>query len=116
MKYMKASRLFVILRGLAEFPIFKLLKEHTEMVWTPWIDIAPLDTVDNEIRELYRRTGSEFPNGNPPDLVRLTSATPRISGLLFDLSRAIHNDANGLTTREQAMVALIVASLNGCVH
>lgn len=86
------------------------------MAWTPWIDTAPLDTVDNEIRELYRRTGSDSSNGNPPDLVRLTSATPRVSGLIFDLNRAIQDDATGLTARERAMVALIVASLNGCVH
>lgn len=86
------------------------------MVWKPWIEMEPLDTVDPEVQALYRRTGAGTARGTPPDLVRLTSSTPEVSGLLFDLSRAVHSNAAGLTGREQAMVALIVACYNGCVH
>jgi hypothetical protein len=93
-----------------------LLQEVSLLAWTPWIKIVPLDTDDSSVQRLYRRTGEASKNGNPPDLVRLTGATSEVSGLLFDLSRAVHTNAVGLTLREQSMVALIVAVYNGCVH
>ena len=86
------------------------------MVWKPWIEMKPLETEEPDIMELYRRTGAEAANGNPSDLVRLTSSTPEVSSLLFDLSRAVHANASGLSQREQYMAALIVATYNGCVH
>ena len=92
------------------------LQEVSLLVWTPWIEIVPLDTGDSDVGRLYRRAGEGTGGGKPPDLVRLTGATPEVSGLLFDLSRAVHANAGGLTAMEQAMVALIVAAYNGCVH
>ena len=86
------------------------------MTWTPWIRTEPLETGDVEVGELYDRAGTVSENGNPPDLVRLTSMTPEVSGLVFDLSRAVHSNCRGLSPKEQTMVALVVAVFNGCVH
>jgi len=86
------------------------------LTWKPWIEIEPLETNDMEVIELYNRAGVASENGKPPDLVRLTSMTPEVSGLIFDLSRTVHSNSRGLTLKEQRMVALVVAVFNGCVH
>ncbi len=85
------------------------------MAWNPWIEIAPDDTPDEAVQPLYRRT-RERATGHAPDTVRLTSLTPEVSGLLFDLRQAIHRSAEGLSLREQEIAALIVSAYNGCVH
>jgi alkylhydroperoxidase/carboxymuconolactone decarboxylase family protein YurZ len=54
--------------------------------------------------------------GQPPDLVRLTSLTPSVAGLLYDLQRTIYQEARGLSLREKEIAALIVSVFNGCVH
>ncbi len=85
------------------------------MPWNPWIEIEP-DHTDNEIvHQLYRRT-CDRTTGIAPDTVRLTSLTPEVSGLLYDLQRAINHEAKGLTVREKEIAALIVSVYNGCVH
>ncbi len=85
------------------------------MGWNPWIEIEPDDTANETVQELYRRTGDRT-TGRAPDTVRLTSLTPEVSGLLFDLQRAIYHGAKGLTVREKEIAALIVSVYNGCVH
>jgi alkylhydroperoxidase family enzyme len=85
------------------------------MTWTTWIETVPLDTADETARELYRDR-RDMTTGRPPDVVRLTSLTPSVSGLLHDLQQAIHREATGLTLREREIAALIVAVYNGCVH
>ncbi len=85
------------------------------MPWNPWIEIEPNDTDDETVHQLYRRTGDRT-TGAPPDTVRLTSLTPEVSGLLYDLQRAIDRGARGLTVREKEIAALIVSVYNGCVH
>ena len=85
------------------------------MAWNPWIRIEPDDPADPAARDLYART-RDAALGRPPDTVRLTSLTPVVSGLLHDLQRAIQAEARGLSLREREIAALLVATLNGCVH
>jgi len=85
------------------------------MVWTTWIEIEPDDTANEVVQQLYHRT-LDRATGRPPDTVRLTSLTPQVAGLLYDLQRAIDHDAKGLTLREKEIAALIVSVYNGCVH
>ncbi len=85
------------------------------MAWTTWIGIEPDDTADEAVQQLYHRTRDRA-TGRPPDVVRLTSMTPQVSGLLYDLQRAIYHGAKGLTLREKEIAALIVSVYNGCVH
>ncbi len=85
------------------------------MTWTTWIDTEPEGSADETIRELYGRT-RDMTSGRPPDTVRLTSLTPAVSGLLFDLQRAIYQESKGLTLREKEIAALLVSVYNGCVH
>lgn len=85
------------------------------MAWTTWIDIEPNDTADETVRQLYEHT-RDAATGGPPDTVRLTSLTPTVSGLLYDLQRAVYQESKGLTLREKEIAALIVAAYNGCVH
>jgi hypothetical protein len=85
------------------------------MAWTPWIETVPVDAREGPGHQLYRKTG-DLKTGRPPDLVRLTSLTPIVSGLLYDLQRAISQEATGLTPREKEIAALIVSVYNGCVH
>ncbi len=85
------------------------------MTWTPWIEIEPEDTTDEAVRQLYERTRDRA-TGHPPDTMRLSSLTPNVAGLLFDLQRAIYHGAKGLTLREKEIAALIVSAYNGCVH
>jgi len=85
------------------------------MAWTTWIDTVPVDTGDEPIQQLYRRT-KDIKTGRPPDMVRLTSLTPNVSGLLHDLQWAVSQDAKGLTLREREIAALLVSVYNGCVH
>ena len=85
------------------------------MPWVPWIKIEPDDTADETVRQLYARTRDRA-TGCPPDGVRLASLTPEVSGLLYDLQRAIYHGAKGLTIREKEITALIVSAYNGCVH
>jgi alkylhydroperoxidase family enzyme len=49
-------------------------------------------------------------------MVRLTSLTPEVAGLINDLNRAVHINATGLSRKEQEIAALVVAVYNGCVH
>ena len=85
------------------------------MNWTTWISTEPLNTDDEAVQQLYRRT-REYATGNPPDLVRLNSMTPPVAGLLHDLQKAVYHSADGLTLREKEIAALIVSAFNGCVH
>jgi hypothetical protein len=90
-------------------------KEERPVTWTTWIETVPVDTTDEPVQGLYRNTRG-MTTGRPPDSVLLTSLTPRVSGLLFDLQKAIHQEATGITLRESEIAALIVAVYNGCVH
>ena len=85
------------------------------MAWTTWIGIEPDDTANEEVRRLYDRTRDPG-TGRPPDAVRLTSLTPRVAGLLYDLQKAIYHEAKGLTLREKEIAALLVSTYNVCVH
>ncbi len=85
------------------------------MAWNPWIKIEPNDTDSEAVQALYQRTRDRA-TGYPPDTVRLTSLTPQVSGLVYDLQKTIYQEAHGLSTREKEIAALIVAVLNGCVH
>ena len=85
------------------------------MPWIKWIKVEPDDTWDEDVRELYARTRDRI-TGNIPDTVRLMSLTPKVAGLLYELQRAIYQGAKGLNVREKEIAALIVSSLNGCVH
>jgi hypothetical protein len=85
------------------------------MPWIKWIKVEPDDTSKEEVRELYART-RDCITGNVPDTVRLTSLTPEVAGLLHELQRAIYQGAKGLSVKEKEIAALIVSSLNGCVH
>lgn len=85
------------------------------MTWTTWIETEPEESGNETIRELYRRT-RDMASGHPPDTVRLTSLTPAVSGLLFDLQRAVYQESKGLTLREKEIAALLVSVYNGCVH
>jgi hypothetical protein len=48
--------------------------------------------------------------------MRLTSLTPEVAGLLFDLNKVMESAAKGLSLREREITALIVSVNNGCVH
>lgn len=85
------------------------------MTWTTWIDIEPEDTADRSVQELYDRI-RERDAGRIPDTVRLTSLTPKVAGLLYDLQRAIYHGAKGLSLLEKEIAALVVSVYNGCVH
>ena len=85
------------------------------MAWTTWIEIEPDDTANEAVQQLYQRTRDRT-TGRPPDTVRLTSLTPQVGGLLYDLQQAIYQGAKGLSLREKEMAALIVSVYNGCVH
>lgn len=82
------------------------------MAWTTWIEIEPDDTSNEKVRELYQSTRDRS-TGHPPDTVRLNSLTPEVASLIYNLNRAIHRNASGLTKREQEIAALIVSSGNG---
>lgn len=85
------------------------------MTWTTWIEIEPEDAPNKEVQSLYDRTRDRATR-RPPDTVRLTSLTPQVAGLLYDLQQAISLGAKGLTLREKEIAALIVSTYNGCVH
>ena len=85
------------------------------MTWVTWIETVPETTTDDAVRQIYDRTRSPQ-TGKPSDSVRLTSLTPRVAGLLYDLHRTIRAQAHGLSRREQEIAALVVSAYNGCVH
>lgn len=85
------------------------------MAWIPWIEIEPDDTANEAVQQLYERTRDPA-TGCPPDTVRLTSLSPQVAGLLYDLQKAIYHGAKGLTLREIEIAALVVSTYNGCVH
>lgn len=85
------------------------------MTWTTWIETEPEESPGEQIRELYQQT-REITTGRPPDVVRLTSLTPSVSGLIYDLQRTIYQESKGLTLREKEIAALLVSAYNGCVH
>lgn len=85
------------------------------MPWIQWIETAPDDTADEETRQLFERTRNRR-TGQGSDMVRLTSLTPEVAGLINDLNRAVHISATGLSRKEQEVAALVVAVYNGCVH
>jgi hypothetical protein len=82
------------------------------MTWKPWIAVEPDDTANETVKQLYNTTRDRT-SGRTPDVVRLTSLTPKVSGLILELNRAIHGSVEGLTVREQEIAALIVSSYNG---
>lgn len=85
------------------------------MPWKTWIDIDDDPGSNDEIRSLYDRTRNRV-SGAVPDLVRLTSRSPEVAGLLHDLSCAVYQTATGLSPREKEIAALITSSYVGCVH
>ena len=85
------------------------------MPWSPWIHIEPDNPENETVRELYKRTKNHV-TGKIPDTIRLTSLTPDVAGLLYDLDKAIEAAAKGLPLREREIAALIVSVNNGCVH
>ena len=85
------------------------------MAWTTWIEIEPDATANEAVQQLYHRTRDRA-TGRPPDTVRLTSLTPEVAGLLYDLQQAIYHGAKDLSLREKEIAALIVSVYNGCVH
>ena len=85
------------------------------MPWVTWISTEDDNTSDPEVRNLYESVRSPR-TGAVPDLVRLTSRTPEVAGLLHRLSIAVYRNAKGLTLREKEIVALISSSYIGCVH
>ena len=85
------------------------------MPWSTWIDIEPENTQNATVQDLYKRTKNHI-TGNVPDTIRLTSLTPDVAGLLYDLNRAIESAAKGLSLQEREITALIVSVYNGCVH
>ena len=85
------------------------------MTWTTWIETEPEENPGEQIRELYGRT-RDITTGRPPDVVRLASLAPAVSGLIYDLQRTIYQESKGLTLREKEIAALLVSAYNGCVH
>ena len=85
------------------------------MPWVTWIEIEDENSSNDAVRELYARTRSRTTK-SVPDLVRLTSRTPEVAGLLHDLSLAVYRNAKGLSLREKEIAALLVSTYNGCVH
>lgn len=85
------------------------------MPWVPWIETAPEDTADEATRQLFERTRNRR-TGRGSDIVRITSLTPEVAGLINDLNRAVHVNATGLSRKEQEVAALVVSVYNGCVH
>ena len=82
------------------------------MTWKTWIQIEADGATDETVQQLYDSTRNRQ-TGAPPDTVRLTSLTPKVARLLYDLNRTIHSEAEGLSAREQEIAALIVSSYNG---
>ncbi|MEW5719665.1 MAG: hypothetical protein AB1817_13625 [Chloroflexota bacterium] len=82
------------------------------MTWQTWIKIETDGATDEAVQQLYDST-RDRQTGVPPDTVRLTSQTPAVARLLYDLNRVIHREAKGLSAREQEIVALIVSAYNG---
>jgi hypothetical protein len=82
------------------------------VTWKTWIQIEADGATDETVQQLYDSTRNRQ-TGAPPDTVRLTSLTPKVARLLYDLNRTIHSEAEGLSAREQEIAALIVSSYNG---
>jgi alkylhydroperoxidase family enzyme len=85
------------------------------MPWTPWIKIESEDTSNVQAKNLYERTRNPVTQ-KISDLTRITSLTSQTSELIDKLCAAVYRNATGLSTREKEIAALIVSSLNGCVH
>jgi hypothetical protein len=85
------------------------------MSWTSWIKIESDDTSNEEAKQLYERTRNPV-SKKISDLVRITSLTPQTSELIDKLCVSVYKNATGLSTKEKEITALIVSSLNGCVH
>ncbi len=85
------------------------------MPWVTWIEIEDESTSNKDAQQLYQQTRNPVTK-KVSDTVRLTSLTPEVAGLLHDLNQAVHRNATGLSTREQEIVALVIAAYNGCVH
>lgn len=85
------------------------------MTWTPWIQIEADDTSNEETKRLYKKTQSPL-TGDLSDLIRITSLTPEFAGSLNELGSAAYRNADGLTSREKEVLALVTSSFIGCVH
>lgn len=85
------------------------------MSWTAWIKIESEDTSNVEAKQLYEKTRNPVTQGIS-DLIRITSLTPQTAELIDRLCASVYKNATGLSTREKEIAALIVSSLNGCVH
>ena len=85
------------------------------MPWVPWVTTVAEEEAAGEVKAVYDHTRSAR-SGRVPDFVRLTSLTPEVARAIFELNRAIHRSARGLSVREQEVVALVVSAFNGCVH
>jgi len=85
------------------------------MSWTPWIKIESEDASNAEAKKLYERTRNPVTQ-EISDLTRITSLSPQTSELIDKLCASVYRNATGLSPREKEIAALIVSSLNGCVH
>lgn len=85
------------------------------MPWTAWIEIEDDNTENKAAKKLYQRTKNPLTK-ELSDLTRLTSLTPEPSELIDKLSKSVYENATGLSAREKEIAALVVSSLNGCVH
>lgn len=85
------------------------------MSWIAWIGIERDDTSNAAAQQLYERT-SHPATKKISDLTRLTSLTPRTSELIDRLCASIYTQETGVSSREKEIAAVIVSSLNGCVH
>ncbi len=85
------------------------------MSWIPWIKIESDNTSNEEAKQLYESTKNPVTQ-QISDLVRITSLTPQTSALIDKLCASVYRNATGLSTQEKEIAALVVSSLNGCVH
>jgi hypothetical protein len=85
------------------------------MPWNPWIETFDENTSDEEIKQLYDHARNSVTK-IIPEMVILTSTTPKIAGRLHDLCNSIDFNESGLTDREKEISALIVSVFNGCVN
>ena len=85
------------------------------MPWSPWIKIEEENSVDGDVKKLYKKARNPLTN-KISDLTRLTSTTPNFALKLYELSAAVYQNTSGLTAREKEIAALVTSTFVGCVH
>ena len=91
------------------------LRKGDNMPWVPWIEVEKVDTPNEEVLQLYKKTRNAV-TGKISDLTRLTSLTPEVAGHIDSLCSAIYKNASGLSVREKEIAALVTSAFIGCVH